>query len=184
VTGTEGTAAAPSAVDRFFADVRSIGLNDRRDLSLSDDEIHALVSDIALSAEFLRKFDSFTQDDDLKALVVEMLRRLGAEEKRESQRCEANIATVDRYGGRMSGAAVVGGVGALLYGAVAAGAVAVAGPIALVACGVGGVVACIWGRARLGEAQREAMSRQDAYERFVQAPERKLDRKTTGEERK
>gem|GEM_PF-5739530 len=161
-------------VDRFFDDVRAVGLGDLAEISLSEEELYAIVHELTYSLEFEQKFETFSQDNELKKLIVEIFRSLSRAEKRETQRCDENIKTIDLYGGRLSSGAIVGGVGALLYGAVAAGTVALTGPLVLVGCGVAGIVTCVYSRSKAGEASREANERHEVYTDVVKRLEAKL----------
>jgi len=166
---------SPTVVDRFFQDIRLVGLGDIDRVSLSSDELYSIFDDISLSLEFKRKFDTFSQDPELKLMVIGLIQQLAKSEKSHVVECEDNVLSIDRYGRPISSGAIVGGVGAVIYGAAAAGTIAVIGPGVLAVSGLAGFVACVTNRNRINADKRLSMERQEVFEHMAAQLAEKID---------
>lgn len=163
-----------SLVDQFFRDIRLVGLGELERVSLTDRELFHICDDISLSLEFQRKFDTFSQDIELKYMVIALFQQLAKANKSHIVECEDNVQSIDRYGRPISSGAIVGGVGAVIYGAAAAGTIAVIGPGVLALSGLAGFVACVINRNRINSEKRMSMEQQEAFERIATKLEEKF----------
>ena len=165
---TEGESdPEPSLTTKFFDEIRRVNLGEKDEIDFSVEELAAIAADVSLLTEFCNEFKRFSQDPDAKLLVIEIVRKLATAQEGTVERCTTSIETIDRYPARLSGGAAIGGTGALLYGAVATGAVPILGPAILVVGGVVGLSACIYGRWRLSRDRSTASMRQKHFEQLV-----------------
>jgi hypothetical protein len=144
---------------RFFRQVRELRAGDRADLAVTGDDLARIASDVALAIEFLDLFDGFANDprtrDAVRMLIEDVIRKEQARAASESARVEAT----DRYLGRTATAGLLGGGSALLYGAVAAGAVTGIGPAVLALGSTAALATSLWVRQRAAGRATEASTR-------------------------
>lgn len=166
-----------SLTQKFFDEIREVSLGEKDDVDFSAQDLAAIAADVSLLTEFCREFERFSQDPDTKLLIIEIVQKLATAQEVAVMRFNTSVETIDRYPAKISGGAVIGGTGALLYGAVAAGAIPVLGPALLVVGGVIGLSACIYGRSRLSRDSLAARTRQKHFEQLLSRLEKIADAK-------
>jgi len=166
---------ARSLTQKFFDEIRKVNLGEQDVVNFSVRDLTTIAADVSLLTEFCSEFGRFSQDPDAKLLIIEIVRKLATSQEGAVMSYDANVATIDRYPARICGGAVVGGAGALLYGAVAAGSVPIIGPALLVIGGLAGLSACIYGRWRLSRDRVAAAMSQKHFEQLAVRLEKMLD---------
>jgi hypothetical protein len=170
-----------SLTQRFFEEVRRVNLGEKQNIDFSVEDFAIIAGDVGLLMEFYRSFDSFSRDPDAKLLIIELIRKLATAQEGATVRYDETIALIDRYPARVTGGAVIGGSGALLYGAVATGAVPIVGPAILAVCGIIGFSVCVYGRLRLARNKENALTMRRNFEQLVTQLEVRMSQ-GTGEE--
>jgi hypothetical protein len=165
MTNDEG--GARSLTRRFFEEIRKVNLGERETVNFKVEDLATIAGDITLLTEFCLEFSRFSQDPDARLLIIEIVRKLATSEEGAVMRYDANIDTIDRYPARVCAGAVIGGMGALLYGAVAVGSIPVLGPAVLVVAGLVGLSACVYGRRRLSRDKVAATVSQKHFEQLA-----------------
>lgn len=156
-----------SLTKRFFNEIRKVNLGEQEAVNFSVEDLATIAGDVSLLTEFCSEFNRFTQDPDAKLLIIEIVRKLATSQEGAVMGYDASIDTIDRYPAKICGGAVVGGAGALLYGAVAAGSIPIIGPALLVLGGLAGLSACIYGRRRFTRDRVAAAISQKHFEQLV-----------------
>jgi hypothetical protein len=144
---------------RFFREVRELRAGDRTNLTVTGVDLARIAGDVALAIEFLDLFEGFANDprtrDAVRMLIEDVIRKEAASAASEASRVEAT----DRYLGRPATAGLIGGGGALLYGAVAAGAVTGIGPAILALGSSAALATSLWVRQRAARRATHATTR-------------------------
>lgn len=149
---------------RFFDQVRAVSCGDRASLDLTLGDMEAIASDLTQLGEFRRRYKGFSQDPEAKALVLDILRGLMRADADRELGARDRVELVDRYLRVPAITAAVGGTGALVYGAAAAGLVASPGAVALVLAGVAGWAGAALARATQARRARIAARRRQSLE--------------------
>ena len=140
---------------RFFREVRQVNLGEQEEIRMTTDDLAEIAGDVSSLTEFCRAFEVFSQDPDAKLLIIDILRKLTVSQEAAVMRYDESIAVVQTDTlQKVCGGAAIGGTGALLYGAVAAGTIPVIGPALLAIGGLIGLSACFYGRLRLARQGR------------------------------
>ena len=171
----------PSLTQKFFEEVRRVNLGEKQNIDFRVEDFATIAGDVSLLMEFYRIFDSFSQDPDAKLLIIELIRKLATAQEGATVRYDETIALIDRYPARVCGGAAVGGTGALLYGAVATGAIPIIGPAILAVCGIIGFSVCAYGRLRFARNKENALTMQRNFEQLLTRLEARMA-KQSGED--
>lgn len=159
----------------FFEEVRNVHVGNKDHLNFSGEEFAAIAADIALSNEFCRYFDEFSQDKAAKKLVLQIIGKLILAAEDDVARCEDYIKILDVYPARLGVGAAGGATAALLYGAVAAGSVGVLGPALLAAGGMISLSAALVGRIKFARDRRLAHLRSQQLASLLKELEDRID---------
>jgi hypothetical protein len=98
-------------------------------LTVSASSLLLVANDIGLQREFLRRYNA--QSHENQEVFEDIYHRLLVALQGAISKDDHYVQTIDTYGQRVSASAAVGGVGALLWGAAAAGSIPILGPLVL-----------------------------------------------------
>lgn len=152
----------------FFLEMRQLSLGEISEISLTPHDLTLMVSNVSLIAKFCELYRRFSQDPEIRENIKEIIRKLIAGLELDIDRYDSHVKTIDIYAGRVSGAAAIGGTGALLYGAVAAGTVGVLGPVALVIGGFLGIGFSVYGRTKFSAIKRSTKQTKTHFEQLLE----------------